>query len=487
MKNSAIKLAVGAVVLSLAVSILPASAATPGVGDLTDAMRYGAGAPIGTILDFDAVDGNEDDAGVTVPAAFPMNFFGTKYEHICISINGGVFPTNDPTLDCSAYDENLEDLAMDAESPMVAVLALDVDLTMCDESLGTFNVERDRVVGTNDGFGVPCSVYYGTTTVDGAEAMVATWYRVPNNDGGNTPSLTNTFQLLLTKKATGSVEAGWDFAFEFNYGTLKDDEDGYAMNAEGVYDGDSCDAYEGDPVNTKTETYDLCRWGVGVANFIPNADPSLEGTGVGYEFFAAANIGQLIDGGDKAMISNKLGTTVLGRYTCMMISGQTQGCDPVFSAGPPLDIRPLALDLALDATTGVVVPGGQVRLQGGGLIANSPLELVMRSTPVVINLNGQTADASGNFDFRATLPASISAGVHSLTLTGTKPDGTPISDLLYFEIDASGKLLWSQADTPKALAKTGADSFATGGLVLAALALIGFGVALTASRRTKKA
>jgi len=160
---------------------------------------------------------------------------------------------------------------------------------------------------------------------------------------------------------------------------------------------------------------------------------------------------------------------------------------PVGDPATVAEAKPLGLDLSLDSTVGGVVPGSQVLLQGGGLIANSPLELVMRSTPVTINLNGQTADFAGNFSFRATLPASISAGVHSLTLTGTKPDGTPISDLLYFEIDASGKLLWSQADTPKALAKTGADSFATGGLVLAALALIGIGVALTASRRTKKA
>ena len=155
---------------------------------------------------------------------------------------------------------------------------------------------------------------------------------------------------------------------------------------------------------------------------------------------------------------------------------------------PALDIRPLGLDLALDATVGGVVPGGQVLLEGGGLIANSPLELVMRSTPVVIDLNGQTADAAGNFSFRATLPAEIAAGVHSLTLTGTKPDGTPISDLLYFEIDSSGKLLWSQADTPRAaLAATGPDSTTTMGLLLAALALVGFGVARSAARRTKKA
>ena len=178
----------------------------------------------------------------------------------------------------------------------------------------------------------------------------------------------------------------------------------------------------------------------------------------------------------------------------------------------PLDIRPLDLDLSLDATVGEIVPGGQVRLQGGGLIANSPLSLVMRSTPVDIPLNGRTADRSGNFDFLATLPASISAGVHSLTLTGTKPDGNPIDDVLYFEIDAAGKLLWSQADTPKAapaaaapaapaaaapaaaapaapaaLAKTGTDSWETMSLLAYALVIAGYGLSKLAPRLEEEA
>jgi hypothetical protein len=155
------------------------------------------------------------------------------------------------------------------------------------------------------------------------------------------------------------------------------------------------------------------------------------------------------------------------------------------SATPPLDIRPLALDLKLAPTVGQLVPGEDVLLEGGGLIANSPLELVLRSTPVTIDLNGRTADAAGNFSFNAKLPAQIEPGVHSLTLTGTKPDGNPISAVLYFEIGADGKLLWDQKDTPKALAKTGADTWATMGMLLGALAMVGFGARLAFSGRRK--
>jgi LPXTG-motif cell wall-anchored protein len=159
-----------------------------------------------------------------------------------------------------------------------------------------------------------------------------------------------------------------------------------------------------------------------------------------------------------------------------------EGCN---SAPADLPAAPapgfLDLDLALAASVGEIVPGNDVILQGSGLIANSPLELVLRSTPVSIDLAGQKANASGSFFIRAKLPDVISAGVHSLTLTGTKPDGNPISDVLYFEIDSDGKLLNGRAG----LAKTGANVewLMVAGL-LAAIAGAGF---LTLSRRKRTA
>lgn len=141
---------------------------------------------------------------------------------------------------------------------------------------------------------------------------------------------------------------------------------------------------------------------------------------------------------------------------------------------------PLALDLALDAAAGELVPGSDVVLRGGGLIANSPLELVLRSTPVIIDLNGARADGSGNFNFTVELPDPIEPGRHTLTLTGYAPDGSPVSDVLYFEIGADGKLLWASMED---LADTGADSgqlALLGGL--AALSMVA-GAAFVARRR----
>lgn len=144
------------------------------------------------------------------------------------------------------------------------------------------------------------------------------------------------------------------------------------------------------------------------------------------------------------------------------------------------DRVPLGLDLSLDAAVGEIVPGADVILQGGGLIANSPLELVMRSTPIIIDLDGERADGSGNFNFPVELPDPIEPGQHSLTLTGYKPDGSPISDVLYFEIGENGELLWSRMGE---LADTGADSgqlALLGGL--AALSMVA-GAAVVVRRR----
>jgi LPXTG-motif cell wall-anchored protein len=256
-----------------------------------------------------------------------MNFFGTKYSLLCISTNGGVFPTNDPEGACSSYDDDVKELALSAAAPMVAVLALDIDNTECPTSMFT-DTDLDGNFGLDelpidDGFALPCSIYWGPTTVDGRDAIVVTWYRVPNNDAQNAENLTNTFQLLLIKRDTGNSTVGYDFDFEFNYATLTDDEDGYAVNADGtVNEVDDCDAYNN---LVKSETYGACRWGIGVGNFT-----IADGASVGYEFFEQYSIGQLIDSGDTAMIKHRLGSTIDGRYRCGMINGVATGCD--FSA-----------------------------------------------------------------------------------------------------------------------------------------------------------
>lgn len=301
-----------AVVAALAAAALVFTSAAPAVAatnpkDTSEAMRYGASSPLGSVIT--ALSGADDDT-YTVAAPWPLNFFGVKYEGLCITTNGGVFPVPTATDGCSdSYDYDLAYLAGSANAPMIAVMATDIDL---DECAGTERA-ASKLAGT-DGFGVPCEMYLDTAaTIDGRDAVVITWYRTSNNDDVNDPALENTFQLALIKlPTTNGASAGYDFDLEFNYGTVMDYDDGYSAE-----DGTSS-------CTSEAEGSPECRWGIGVASYDAGTD-----TGTGYEFFAASIARDMMDDGATPLVRNSLGTTVQGRYTCGMVAGQAVGCDPV--------------------------------------------------------------------------------------------------------------------------------------------------------------
>lgn len=135
------------------------------------------------------------------------------------------------------------------------------------------------------------------------------------------------------------------------------------------------------------------------------------------------------------------------------------------------------LDLDLNLDLGAPVSGATVQLTGGGLKAGSEWTAVMRSTPVVIASG--VADSNGNFFQLGTLPSGVTPGQHSITLTGVKPDGSPITDVAYITVAANGTLSYLSFDGAEGsgaqnrLASTGVDapSLAAGAglLVLAGL------------------
>lgn len=311
---SAAGLAIAALVLG---GSLSASAATPGVGDVSDAMRYDVAGPFGTIV---SDLSGEDDESNTEPAPFPINFFGVMSAGVCITTNGGFFPVPTAGDSCNAvYDSDVEHLALGSNRPMIAALAGDVDLEECDDN-------------TPDGWGTPCEIYFGTTTIDGRDAFIITWYRVSMNSADNDPALSNTFQLVIIKKATGDDTVGWDFDIEFNYGTLRDGEEGYSAEDPSS----SClDEIEGNPD---------CRWGVGWANYLVG-DPEEADT---YELFAGTPVSALLDGGASSLVTHSLNSAVLGRYTFGMVGGVTQGFSvpdmtPELAATGPYAVAPLGI------------------------------------------------------------------------------------------------------------------------------------------------
>jgi len=64
--------------------------------DVSAAIRYNAaGTVIGSVIR--SLVGI-DDAVTTYPGAWPVNFFGTKYDNLCITTNGGAFFSNSAAI-----------------------------------------------------------------------------------------------------------------------------------------------------------------------------------------------------------------------------------------------------------------------------------------------------------------------------------------------------------------------------------------------------
>lgn len=296
--------ALTAVVAASVLSLAPvaAQAVSPGNGDVSNAMRYGDSAPLGSIL----TEINDDDTSKTIASTFPLNFFGVKYEGLCASDNGGVYPVLTASDACTdAYNYSVAELARDAKAPMIAVLAADLNP-------GSDNCTALQAATT---FGTACKVYGGSATIDGRDAMVFTWYRVPMYADNNAPGTFATFQMILIKRDTPNGDTlGYNFDFEFNYGTVTDLEDGYSFADPAT----ACD-YAGNLAD--------CRWGVGPANY---STPGVEGgVATGYEFFNEFETSRLVDSGNFALVAHSLNSTIPGRYTCAMLDGAAVGCNAV--------------------------------------------------------------------------------------------------------------------------------------------------------------
>lgn len=332
-KKSLLVAAAASAILSL-FAATPALAVSPGNGDVSDAMRYDTNAPFGTILP----DINDDDEQQTVAAAFPINFWGTKSEAICVTDNGAIFPVVTLADDCStSYNVDMKYLAEDAQQSLVSGTGTDLYPGM------TPNCVTLAAATT---FGTACSVYSGTTTVDGRDAMVFTWYRLPMYENPDDNLLFLTFQILLIKLDTPDPSNGYDFEFEFNYGAVNDPNGGYSAV---------------DPTTDCDFATDLadCRFAVGVGKY---STPGVAGgEASGFEFLSQYPTTELLDGGTRSLVTNSMNSTVGGRYICSMVSGEQVGCD---GKTPELP------DTGVDAATmaGIAVGALALFALGGALV-----------------------------------------------------------------------------------------------------------------------
>ncbi|TFD48215.1 hypothetical protein E3T46_15760 [Cryobacterium sp. Hh11] len=149
--------------------------------------------------------------------------------------------------------------------------------------------------------------------------------------------------------------------------------------------------------------------------------------------------------------------------------------EPVAPSSPTL-----TLDLGL--AVGDVVAGAPVTVSGAGLKAGSDYTVILRSTPVL--LAGGTIDSSGAFTASAVLPTGLSAGQHTVTLTGTATDGSSLSRVAFLTVSATGTVTYlSYTAADAATAALAATGFTAAPLGFAALLLLLAGAALVAARR----
>jgi uncharacterized repeat protein (TIGR02543 family) len=146
-----------------------------------------------------------------------------------------------------------------------------------------------------------------------------------------------------------------------------------------------------------------------------------------------------------------------------------------------------SLSLNLGLAVGDTVAGAPVTVSGAGLQEGSDYTGILRSTPV--QLVGGTVDSSGAFSDTGAFPTGLSAGQHTVTVSGTAANGSAVSTVAYLTVSATGTvtyLSYSAAEAvtavtaTAALAETGVDGAPLG---FAALLLLLAGAALLANRR----
>lgn len=152
------------------------------------------------------------------------------------------------------------------------------------------------------------------------------------------------------------------------------------------------------------------------------------------------------------------------------------------SATPTASSAASALEVEPGFGVGDPVPNAPVTLAGTSLQPNSPWTAELHSTPVIL-ASGIT-DSTGSFNFTALLPADVAPGPHTITLTGTAPDGSQWVRSLYLTVGSNLRVAYVSADSPE-------GGLALTGVSVAAILVLGLGgtatglLALRHSRRRR--
>lgn len=174
----------------------------------------------------------------------------------------------------------------------------------------------------------------------------------------------------------------------------------------------------------------------------PNAAAQSSGDGViSYAVRDAGATGCTVNSVTGVLTYSGVGTCTVRAMASSTQNFVTGHTDVAFTIG---SIAP-AMSLNLDLAQGDEVANSEVDFGASGLKSNSPWSLVLRSTPQTLSSGTYSGSVvSGS----AQIPAGLSAGWHSITLSGLSPTGTTISHAVWFEVSSSGALLRTSPTDP---------------------------------------
>ena len=241
------------------------------------------------------------------------------------------------------------------------------------------------------------------------------------------------------------------------------------LQAEFVVCGEACQAAQ-EPGELVVGTPSIT--GTAKVGETVTAAPGEWTTGTAFTFQWLAD-GQPIEGATSATLS--IPSALAGHALSVRVDGALDGYVPASATSAAVTVageEPVVTEPTVTIGAKTVVAGGTLDVRGSGFTPEAELRLELHSAPVA--LGTATASAAGEFSTTVRIPASVSAGAHTLVVV--TPDGTQLR----------------VAVTVTAAQGAGADGLAqTGGELLVpavwiALAALALGGLLLARRRMRQ-
>lgn len=168
--------------------------------------------------------------------------------------------------------------------------------------------------------------------------------------------------------------------------------------------------------------------------------------------------------------------TLAGSYEFEVTVSNGVGTDLVKTFSGQVASAP-AVDLNLEFQVGNYLSEDlSVMISGAGLLPGSEYSVVVESSPRTIARG--TITGSGSFSARTYIPRDIGAGSHSITLYATSATGRALSDVAYFRVNNSGRII-AVSETSAIGDELPLTGLQMWGLVVVALLSVMVGFALT--------